>query len=89
MAVVVGVDRPVAEHLHRIERRVNEMYSNGLVEEAAGLRGRYAGLSRTARHAIGYAEAMECLAGNCGVAEAAARRLDAAWRPECPVSAVL
>jgi tRNA dimethylallyltransferase len=49
------------------------MYDGGLLEEAARLRQDYAELSRTAREGIGYAEAMDCLAGRCSREEAMAR----------------
>lgn len=42
----------------RIERRVNEMFENGLVEETGALVSGEGALSETARKAIGYAEAL-------------------------------
>ena len=57
----------------RIARRVDVMYENGLVEEAAALRTRVGGLSPTAAGAIGYAEALAALDGRCSIAEAKSR----------------
>jgi tRNA dimethylallyltransferase len=49
------------------------MYRRGLLDEARGIRERYGELSRTARQAIGYAEAFDCLEGRCSMDEAMAR----------------
>lgn len=62
------------ERLHRrIEARVEQMFANGLVAEAAALRSRYGTLGRTALQAVGYREAFEHLDGRLTVAEAVAR----------------
>jgi tRNA dimethylallyltransferase len=54
----------------RIEARVEAMFRAGLVEEVRGLLARYPELSPTARQAIGYAEAMDLLAGRCSLEQA-------------------
>ena len=60
------------EHLHqRIQNRVEQMYADGLLDEAALLNA--LDLSSTARQAIGYAEAMACLAGEYTQDEAVER----------------
>ena len=60
------------EHLHqRIQNRVEQMYADGLLDEAASLT--ELDLSSTARQAIGYAEAIACLAGEYTQAEAVER----------------
>lgn len=57
----------------RIEARVEQMYSEGLLDEVRGLIALPAGLSETASQAIGYREAIDYLEGRCGEAEAKAR----------------
>lgn len=53
----IGIDP--GEHIDdRIDRRLDEMRSGGLVDEVRSLRGR---LGRTARSAVGYAEVLEYL----------------------------
>ncbi len=61
----VGLAWEPAELAERIRQRVRRMYDGGLMEEAARLRRDYPELSRTAREAIGYAEALDCLEGRC------------------------
>ena len=63
--VQVGLDVPLDELDRRIEARVDAMLAAGLVAEAAALRGR--ALSRTAAVALGYAEALAHLAGECSL----------------------
>lgn len=53
----------------RIDRRVEEMFSAGLVDEVRGLLGQPQPLSRTARKAVGYREVIECLHGERGLPE--------------------
>lgn len=55
----VGID-PGSSLEDRIDRRLDEMRSGGLVEEVHGLKGR---LGRTARLAVGYREILDHLAG--------------------------
>src|SRR5262249_12568204 len=50
------------DELHRrIDARVEHMFAAGLVDEVRGLLARYGNLSRTARQAVGYREAIEYL----------------------------
>ena len=50
------------DQLHcRINRRVEEMFEAGLVDEVRGLLKRYTSLSRTASQAVGYCEVIEWL----------------------------
>jgi len=67
LPTVIGlhVEREVLRK--RIVTRVEQMYANGLLEEARGLMGRK--LSITAEKAIGYAEAFSVLRGECTEAE--------------------
>ena len=60
---------PRAELFARIERRVEAMFSAGLVEEVGRLLARPRSLSRTARQAVGYREVIEHLEGRRGLAE--------------------
>lgn len=62
---LVGLDMPTDELQIRITRRVHQMYDQGLLQEAAELRARYPVLSKTARQAIGYAEAWAHIDGIC------------------------
>ena len=57
----------------RIESRVLAMYDAGLVEEARHLQEQVAALSATASQAIGYAEALDVVAGRATRAQAMAR----------------
>ncbi|MBN1393729.1 MAG: tRNA (adenosine(37)-N6)-dimethylallyltransferase MiaA [Pirellulales bacterium] len=75
---VFVLDWPRGELYARIERRVDEMFAAGLVEEARGLlshgplsRKRASGdsISRTARQAVGYREVIEHLEGRRGLAD--------------------
>lgn len=54
---------PRAELHARIERRVDGMFEQGLVEEVRGLLERYGSLGRTAAQAVGYREVCAHLAG--------------------------
>jgi tRNA dimethylallyltransferase len=71
--VLAGLARSRDARNSAIVTRVDAMYRKGLLDEARGLRERYGTLSRTARQAIGYAEAFACLDGRCSRDEAAAR----------------
>jgi tRNA dimethylallyltransferase len=51
----------------RVEARLDEMRSGGLVEEVRGLVPR---LGRTARNAVGYSEVIDALDGMCSIDEA-------------------
>ncbi len=57
----------------RIEQRVRAMYAQGLLDEVRDWLLGKAGLSDTARQAIGYAEAIDLLQGRCSREEALAR----------------
>ena len=57
----------------RIERRVEDMFAAGLVAEVEKLLADGGALSDTAMHAIGYAEAMDLVAGRCSREDAVAR----------------
>lgn len=61
---VTGLEVARTELVNRIELRVHQMYSAGLLDETQALMARYGTLSATASGAIGYAEAMNCLLGN-------------------------
>lgn len=64
----------------RIWFRAREMVENGLIEEARRLRAEYPGLSATARHAIGYAEAYSVLDGQLSEEEAIQAIARRTWR---------
>ncbi len=66
--VVVGVERDRRDLAARIGARVEVMHAEGLFDEARALADR--ALSRTARQAIGYAEAFAHLAGELTVEQA-------------------
>lgn len=53
----------------RIDRRVDRMIEEGLVDEVRSLLERYGGLSRTASRALGYREAASYLGGEMGLEE--------------------
>jgi len=62
----VGVD-PGQALEQRVEARLDEMRSGGLVEEVIGLQPH---LGRTARNAVGYSEVLDALDGRCSIDEA-------------------
>jgi tRNA dimethylallyltransferase len=70
---VVGLRMPSEQLRARIAARVADMFRRGLLEEVRALCSRYPAWSPTARHAIGYAEACDCLAGLCSEAVARER----------------
>ena len=57
----------------RIERRVEQMFANGLVDEVRGLLGKWTQLSHTASQAVGYREAIEYLGGTHNLKETVER----------------
>lgn len=57
------LDQPRRILRERIDRRVEAMFAEGLIEETRVAAGRPGGLGATARQAAGYAEALEVLAG--------------------------
>lgn len=68
--VMAGLRHPPERLAERIERRVHDMYKKGLLDEVESLLRHPLGLSLTARHAIGYAEAIAVLQGHCSETEA-------------------
>lgn len=68
LTIGIDVERPVLKE--RIERRVNGMWAQGLLEEAEGLLASLRPLSKTARAAIGYQQAFDYLQGTSGQQEA-------------------
>ncbi|HEY1786145.1 MAG TPA: tRNA (adenosine(37)-N6)-dimethylallyltransferase MiaA, partial [Pirellulales bacterium] len=67
---VFVLDWPREELYARINRRVDEMFAAGLVEEVRGLISAGSSLGRTAAQAVGYHEALEVLAGRMSMSEA-------------------
>ena len=76
----IGIAVPREVLIQRIERRVQEMWRGGLVEEVAGLLRDYPKLSRTARVAIGYQQAAQQLAGELSEDEAIAQTIQLTTR---------
>lgn len=70
---VFVIQRAAADLDHRIERRVESMFSAGLVGEVRGLTSAGRALGRTARQAVGYREVIDYLAGSCTFDETVAR----------------
>lgn len=70
---LAGLLLPAEELRARIARRARQMFAHGLVEEVRAIRARFPELSPTARHAIGYAEAADVLAGVISEEEAIRR----------------
>jgi tRNA dimethylallyltransferase len=66
---VFVLEWPREELCDRIDRRVEQMFSAGLVEEVRRLLARPRPLSRTARQAVGYREVIEHLEGRHDLAE--------------------
>ncbi len=67
---VAGLSLPPDELRARIARRARQMFAHGLVDEVRALREKHPVLSKTARHAIGYAEAGQVLDGTIAEEEA-------------------
>lgn len=66
---VFVLDWPTTQLNARINRRVDEMFAAGLVEEVRGLLDRTPPLSKTAAQAVGYREVIEHLRGRRGLEE--------------------
>ncbi len=66
---VIGLTAPREKLVHRLDRRVEQMWADGLVAEAAGL----GELGVTAARAIGYAQALDQVRGETTEAEAIAQ----------------
>jgi len=71
--VFIGVRRPVDQTNRRINARVKRMIELGLPEEVAALLAEPAGLADQAAQALGYAEMIRHLRGQCSLAEAVER----------------
>ena len=69
---IFGLDVERAELDGRITRRYERQMAAGFLDEVAGLAARPAGLSRTARQALGYRELLAHLDGRLGPEEAVA-----------------
>jgi tRNA dimethylallyltransferase len=69
---VVWLDLPRAELYERINRRVERMFSDGLVEEVRALRALPKPLSRAAGQALGYKEVFAYLDGGATLADTVA-----------------
>ena len=65
----VGLSRPPDEIDRRIEARFEEMVRDGLVDEVRALAARPAGISRTARQALGYREVLAHVEGGVPLSE--------------------
>ncbi len=76
----IGISVPREVLIERIERRVEEMWQGGLVEEVARLLLQYPKLSRTARVAIGYQQAALQLTGELSEDEAMAQTIQLTTR---------
>lgn len=68
--VTIGLDLDVGRLDERIEARVARMWADGLLDEVAALATRGLRAGRTARTALGYAQALEELAGRLTAAQA-------------------
>lgn len=66
---VFVLDWPREELHDRIDRRVAEMFKNGLVDEVRALLTGQQPPGKTARQAVGYRDVIEHLAGRCNLAE--------------------
>jgi tRNA dimethylallyltransferase len=66
---VFVLDWPRPQLHARIDARVERMFAAGLAEEVSRLLVRYGELGRTASQAVGYAEAIELVAGRVALAE--------------------
>ena len=64
----------------RLAERVKRMFESGLIEEARRLRDGCSSLSETARHAIGYAEALAVLDGQLTLEQAQDQAVRRTWQ---------
>lgn len=76
----IGLDVPRQVLDERIERRVDAMWQAGLVDEVRALERRGLREGRTASRALGYAQALSFLAGECTKEEARAETIRATRR---------
>ncbi|OZD09341.1 tRNA (adenosine(37)-N6)-dimethylallyltransferase MiaA [Rhodococcus sp. 06-235-1A] len=72
-AIVLGVDRDTVELDERIDRRTRLMFDSGLLDEVEGLLTLGLREGVTASRAIGYAQALDVLAGEYGIEHARER----------------
>ncbi len=79
-AVLLGVDRPVAELDERVARRVARMFAAGLVAETRALAARGLREGRTASRALGYQQVLAALDGPGDLAAAAVETVRATRR---------
>jgi len=66
---VIWLDRPREQLYDRINRRVREMFDDGLVEEVRTLSARPGGLGRAASQGLGYKETLAHLSGELSIEE--------------------
>jgi tRNA dimethylallyltransferase len=69
-AIQLGVDLDTALLDERIERRVDQMFADGLIDEVRRLEGQGLRAGRTASRALGYQQVLRHLAGECTSREA-------------------
>lgn len=67
---VIGLRRPKAVESSRINQRVKRMIEQGLLDEVKALLAEPKPMSKQARAAIGYAEIIACLDGQCSFEDA-------------------
>ena len=72
---MVGLDMHAPVFRMAVKMRVEQMYRNGLINECIKLTSGGRKLSRTARQAIGYAEVISFLEGQCSMQEAVERTI--------------
>jgi tRNA dimethylallyltransferase len=77
---MVGLRPEPVRWRERMAGRVERMFKGGLLEEVARLRERYPRFSETARHAIGYAEALAVLDGPFTLAQACEQTVRRTWQ---------
>ncbi|WP_374947691.1 tRNA (adenosine(37)-N6)-dimethylallyltransferase MiaA [Agreia sp.] len=69
-STIIGLEMPRAQLVARLDERVNAMWRDGIVDEAAALKEDGLDPATTAGKAIGYAQALAQLAGELGQDEA-------------------
>ena len=70
--LIIGIRRERQELYARIDRRVDEMFERGLVEEVRALSERQPPISPAASQALGYGELLQCFRGELDLEEAKA-----------------
>lgn len=78
--VLIGLDRPTGQLDERIERRVNDMFAAGLVDEVRSLLDRGLAGGRTAPAALGYRQVIAALSGDMSLPQAASHTTAATRR---------